>query len=294
MNRFLIRFALLALVLATMQSCDSLYKEDLTNCYAGVSVTLRVNPSMTDAAAAQAAAQSAVIYVFDSEGHFLERRQTQPGQQELLFYPSTGPLTVVGFINYEECEVTPLDETTVREQGLATLQRDGYHYLLPEDIFYGATQLVNVSNSFTVEHQDILAVRHTGQATITVRMLKEYAGVDDDDFYIITRPTGNAVDFFGNVASHAASHTPAVSFVAGEFVTNNFNVLPTAPSTPMTVEIWHRAKGIIYSTDTHRTGDDIHIEADRTTNILIDFTTEISIRIEQSLWGVQHSWKTFN
>ena len=94
MNRFLIRFALLALVLATMQSCDSLYKEDLTNCYAGVSVTLRVNPSMTDAAAAQAAAQSAVIYVFDSEGHFLERRQTQPGQQELLFYPSTGPLTV--------------------------------------------------------------------------------------------------------------------------------------------------------------------------------------------------------
>lgn len=299
MNRFLIRFALLAATFMALYGCENLYVENMDECYDGVSVTLNIDPSVSDATLAAQTAQSAVIYVFDSEGNFLERRETQLGQIELLSHKDAGSIKVVGWVNLsgDIYDITQLDEAMIRQQGLAALKVltgvETYH--TPTDLFYGETELQNANPSFDVEHKDIYATRRTGQATVTVRGLKDYAGVQDNDFYIVTKATGSAMDFFGNFASHSATHVPAMSGFNkdGEFLTGNFNLHPTA-GTPMTVEIWHRTLGLIYSTTTHQTGEDIHIVNDRTTNILIDFTMGISIRIEQTLWGVAYSWKVFN
>jgi hypothetical protein len=109
------------------------------------------------------------------------------------------------------------------------------------------------------------------------------------------------MDFHGNAAGYGASHNPNATFnVANEFLTGNFGVMPTDGNTPMAVEIWHRdpitrgQQTLIYSTTTHRDGANIFIENDQTTNILIDFRIGVSIRVEQSEWGVSFPWKTFN
>jgi hypothetical protein len=302
MNKFLTRFALLAATLSALalQSCEDVYFEDMTNCYAGVSVTLRIDPSMTDAEAAEAIASRAELYVFDAEGNFLERRETHIGKTELLLHKEAGELTVVGWINEDDAiyNTTPFDEGSMRGDGLlalASLTRTEGEYSLPTDLFYGEAQLVNEGMSLTEEHKEILAARRTGQANITVKSLRNYAGMQDDDFYITTRFTGGNIDFFGRTASYTASHTPAAAFSsAGEFLAGNFNLMPTNEGTPMVVELWHRTKGLIYSTTTHNSGGDITIDNNSTTNILIDFTTGINIRIEKTLWGTMHSWKTYN
>jgi hypothetical protein len=300
MNRFLIRFALIATAFAMLQSCDSLYREDLEDCYDGVSVAIRIDPSMTDAEAAEMVAGRAVLYVFDSLGNFLERRETRIGRTEMLSYRDAGELTVVGWINKEDgiYNVTPFSESALRQDGLISLTsrtRAEGEYNLPTDLFYGDVAITNASTSFTVEHQDIYAARRTGQANITVRGLQDYAGMQDSDFYITTHDTASQIDFFGNPLNYTATHTPAGSFNSErEFLTGNFILAPDDSNTPLSIQIWHRTEGLIFETATHRDGAAIHIENDRTTNILIDFTMGVDITIVESAWGVSHPWKTFN
>jgi hypothetical protein len=300
MNRFLKIFALFVVAFAAMQSCGKLYKEDMSDCYAGVSVTLLIDPSTTGAAEAEAAAESAILYIFDGEGNFLERRETNIGQPELLLFPDAGPITVVGVINDGSFDVTAWADDMLRNQGLAALKTDGDYNRIPSDLFYGEANFINESTSLNEEHGEVLATRRTGQANVTVRGLQDYAGIDDENFYIVTKNTGSGMDFYGNLTGYGAIHTPQGAFnIADEYLTGNFGVMATDGNTPMTIEIWHRdpttgVETFIYSTSAHRDGASIHIVNDQTTNILIDFRTGISIRIEQSEWGVSFPWKTFN
>jgi hypothetical protein len=203
-------------------------------------------------------------------------------------------------INDGSYDVTMLDVNMVREHGLAALKTAGEYNQIPSDLFYGETGLVNESMTLTEEHKDILATRRTGQANVTVRGLQDYAGIHDENFYIVTKNTGSAMDFFGNPAGYGATHNPEALFnIDNELLTGNFGVMATDKNTPMIVEIWHRdpvtgIKTLIYSTSTHRDGANIFIENDETTNILIDFRIGVSIRVEQSEWGVSFPWKTFN
>jgi hypothetical protein len=317
MNRTLIRIALLAAAGAMLQGCAKLYKEDMEDCYEGVSVALHVDPSTSGADEAAAAAEHAVLYVFDGEGRFLERRETEIGKVELLSHQEAGPLTVVGWINnHDSFDATEFHDTSLRESGLVTLTRTGAtrteahsstrsatrdagdDHRLPTDLFYGETALVNERMSLTVEHKDLFAGRLTGQATVTVRGLRDYSGIRDDDFHIVVSPTAGAVDFFGNLHSYDTGHSVDCGFapMSGDYVTGNFNLLPTDADTPLTVQIWHRGTDtLIYETDAnHAGGDDIHIHSDRTTHILIDFSRDISISIEQARWNSSASWKTYN
>ena len=301
MNRFLIRSALVAAAFVALQSCGKLYLEDMEDCYDGVSVALKVDPSTSRATDAEAAAEHAVIYVFDVEGNFLERRETEVGKVEYFQHRNAGSLRVVGWINkHLVYDVTSFGGTVLRQHGLVTLntvrktRTDGTHDF-PTDLFYGEAALANESVPFEIEHQDIFASRSTGQATVTIRALKDYAGIRDDDFYIVTGPTASAVDFFGNFLNHDATHTPDSGFnAAGEYVTGNFNLMPADDNTPMTVQIWHRTAGLIYEAAMDNSGEPIHVDSDRTTHILIDFTMGVSITIEQTLWNVSAPWKAFN
>ncbi len=307
MNRCFIRIMPVILAAAVLQGCNRLYKEDLEDCYEGVSVALKAHPSTSDLAAAQAGVQHAVIYVFDAEGHMLERRETELGKVELLHHRDAGPLNVVGWLNKHEVFSVPDfgdgiyrgDRMVALSSRHSTRAIPGTERQHPTDLFYGDGDLENPAISLAAEHKDIFASRLTGQATITVRGLRQYALTDDDDFYFVVGPTAGAVDFYGrhrHETENQSTHRLAGGLNSdGEFITGNFTLMPTAEDVPLTVQIWHDTRGLIYESDTHQTGGEaIHIEVDRTTNILIDFTAEISIRIEQTLWGVSFPWKTFN
>jgi hypothetical protein len=306
MSRFLIRFALLTAVFVTLQSCDKLYQENMDDCipqieetYKGVSVTLLISPSTSGAAAAEAAAENPVIYVFDSEGNILERRETVLGRREYFTYPNEGRLTIVGTINDGGFDVTAWASGMLRNEGLATLKKDGEQYLYPSDLFYGEVSLDNESVSLAEEHRELFAFRRTGMATVTVRGLQEFAGIDDDNFFIVTKNTATKMDYYGNVSDYDATYTPEGGFnLYDEWVTGLFGTMTTENLNPMVVEIWHRdpetgAETLIYSTTTNHDGTPIYIENDRTTNILIDFRAGISIRIEMTEWNVSFPWKTF-
>lgn len=294
------------LAAALLQGCDRLYKETLEDCYEGVSVALKAHPSTSGLAAAEAGVQHAVIYVFDAEGLMLERRETELGKVELLHHRDAGPLNVVGWLNkHDVFNVPDFGDGVYRGDRMVSLSSrhstraiPGTERHHPTDLFYGDEELENPSISLTAEHKDIFASRLTGQATVTVRGLRRYALADSDDFYFVVGPTAGAVDFYGrhhHEAEHQSTHRIRGGFDPdGEFITGNFTLMPTDANTPLTVQIWHEALGLVYESDTHQTGGEIHIEADRTTNILIDLTAEITIRIEQTLWGVSFPWKTFN
>ncbi len=305
MNKISIRTAAALLILALLQGCGKLYKEDMAECYEGVSVVMKVHPSTTGAAEAEAAVEHAVLYVFDGEGRFLERRETEVGKTELLTgHREAGPLTVIGWLN--KCDVYGISDfgnNILRGDGLVSLGNPSTrvdlpprHHPHPTDLFYGENNLENIRTSMEVEHKEIFASRLTGQANITVRGLKEYARMQDDDFYLIVGPTAGAVDFYGQHRhEQQAAHHPAAQFdQTGDFGTNNFTLMPTGENTPMTVQIWHEEAGLIYEADSDIAGTEFHIFADRTTNILIDFTVDISIEIQRTLWGVSFPWKTFN
>ncbi len=93
---------LILIAFATMYGCDELYREDMSDCYVGVSVAVVIDPSTPDVRAVEQNASTASIYVFDSHERLLEVRQTEPGKSETLYYPDAGPLIVVGWINDDE------------------------------------------------------------------------------------------------------------------------------------------------------------------------------------------------
>jgi hypothetical protein len=308
MNRRFIRIAPLVLAAAAVvtQGCGKLYKEDLEDCYAGVSVALKAHPETSDLAAVEQGARNAVLYVFNAEGHLLEKRETELGRVEVLKYRGAGPLNVVGWLNKDDMFSDPeFGDGIYRGDRMLSLSSrhsraiPGTERHHPSDLFYGNEELQNVELSLTTEHKDVLAQRLTGQATITVRGLREYARVDDSNFYFIVGPTAGAVDFYGRhhyEAENLSTHYPEAGFNSkDEFITNNFTLMPTQTAVPLTVQIWHDALGLVYESDIHQTnGEKIHIKADRTTNILIELRTEISITIKETLWGVSFPWKTFN
>jgi hypothetical protein len=254
---------------------------------------------MTEYAAAEATAQNAVMYVVDGEGNFLDRRETEIGRPEVFSYPNAGPLTVVGTINDGTFDVTAWGDEMLRDQGLAALKKEDGQYMFPSDLFYGEVVLDNYSVSFTEEQKVIWATRRTGMATVTVRGLQDYAGIYDDNYYVVTKNTATKMNFYGVTSGYDATYTPEGEFnLYNEWVTGLFGVMATEHNTPVVVEIWHRdpATGeetMIYSTIRNYDGEAIHIYDDRTTNILIDFRTGISIRVELTEWNVSFPWKTF-
>ena len=308
MNRFLKRITLFVLSVAALCGCDSLYREDMTDCFGRVAVTVRVSTTVgTDVGSLDG--KEAVLYVFDSEGNLLERVETKVGETVILSHPGAGELTVIAWINKDDTYDVRSPES--RDDGRVALPADlspnQSTHSFPTDLFYGEGTVVNASTSLDDEHVVIYAAHSTGQMNVTVRGLKEYAGVDDDDFYIVVGPTGSHVDFYGRPVGWQASHEIGGDFeTSGDFVTGSVSLLPSDPAldTPfVTVEIWHRTKGLIYSTDTHTTsGEKIDIVAGRTENVLIDFTAVdpdtgkvvVDVRIVETRWGVRHAWKVFN
>ncbi len=274
-------------------------------CYAGVTVSLHVHPDTDQSARVEAQVGHAVLYVFDSEGAFLERRETEIGKTELLWHPDAGELTVVGWLNKtgDHYNVNPLSNKGGRRtEGLVSLSqatRSEASHRLPTDLFYGDGKLQNISGTTTaeVEHLTLHTRRMTGMMNITVRSLQEYAGYYDENYWIVVGPASSAVDFFGQYASCEARHIPSAKFggTDREYHAENFNLLPTGAE-PLSVQIWYAGTKaqLVYETNLDSAGKPIEIVANRTENVLIDFTNHVYVEVQRSRWDTKHSWKTFN
>ena len=274
-------------------------EEDMAECYDGVIVSLRIDPQTTGAELAVTEARDAVIYVFDSRGSFLERRETQLNKEELLYHPDAGPLSIVGWVNKVNgpYSVTSFTGNTRRGDGLVMIspsERAVTYCSIPTDLFYGDVAMLNESNTTEVEKKEILASRKDGSMTITVRGLQDYAGKYDNNYSIIVGPMYRGVDFFGNYISCDAMLSPATSFnSSGEFVTPIFYMLPTG-NEKLTISIYHGESGLIYETDLDNDNKQIMVVPDKTENILIDFSSGLSISVRRTDWGVFFPWKSFN
>ena len=290
---FLARIAVSALLPAVLHGCGKLYKESMDDCYGGVSIILKVDPATTGAAEAEAAANHAVIYVFDKDGQMLERRETEVNKEEMLWYPQHKALSVVGWINKDgKYTVTPFGSGITRADGLVSLNatRADTDCHIPSDLFYGDVEIISETTSRNVIQGVVNASRLVGSMIVTVRGLREYASLFDDNFWITVGPTHSAVDFYGQYRNRQAAHTPVSAFVSsGDHVTSIFNMLPTGVE-ETTVSIYHKTAGLIYQTAKDRDGRNISVVADRTENVLIDFTAGIEVSVLRSEWGEVHIW----
>ena len=246
---------------------------------------------------------SVLLYLFDSNGFFIEHREVTAGTQIELLVPKDEQITAIAWAEYDgdNC-LFPLDlvagERHVNSCAVILnlcSRADAAPHDSPGDLFSGNYDATY--NASTTDNE-IPVYRRTGSMSITVRKMREHVGAtgDDNDFSIVVHETENTLDFYGAVSGDkVAAYTPAGSFnSAGLYNTGIFNMLPSTDG--ISIDVYHGDE-LLRTVSTFRNDDGsqtpITVAVGMTTNVLIDFSAIPTVEISINDWGILESWKSF-
>ena len=236
-----------------------------------------------------------VLYIFDKDHYFIERIDAEFGEKVSVKMPAGEAVNIVVWGNslHESLSHSSLNPNDHINSGYIRLNRptraDYTIHHSPSDLFHGTKAISVEDNRGTSEHS-LPLYRKTGSINITVRNLKEFVREDDDDYRLVVRETYNAYDFGGNITGDkVAAYSPEGSFNnQNELFVPNFNVVPDEQ---VTIDIYH---GDELVTSFSRSEDGpLIVEEGITTNVLIDLTTELDVRVALTPWGETYLWKEF-
>lgn len=235
------------------------------------------------------------LYVFDNDGLFVERVETTVGTQVNVYVPVGEQITIAGWANASGTndlfpDITPgvdhIDDCSV---GLRAATRSAAtHYDSPDDMFQGAITIT----AEELQNEHILPItRKTGGMSVTLRKLRENLQCDCDDITVVVRETATAVGFDGGLqGSRTATYSVSGTFNEhGDFTTGIFRMLPDTEG--LTIEIYH--SGELIRTVNVCSGEPITLTAGRTTNLLIDFSLQVGVRVSLTNWNVLEIWRDF-
>lgn len=287
----LLRIMCLAALALSVTSC---LKEDLTDCYD--SYTLKVKAYNNEGGVlTRKDVQDVILYVFDSDYHFVERIDTRVEESVTITTKNKKGLHIVGWGNlgsnlqdYTDPEVgTHKDECQVSL--LADARRANFA-LSPADLFRGE---ITVGKEERKGETILPVYRETGSMTITVRNLKPFAGFDDDNYSVVVRETASAIDFSGSHSGEMVSYAPDGLFVLNsgkeDYYVPPFNKLP---SSGLYIDIYHGTR-LVVSVSADNAGNAIKVEKGLLTNVLIDLKALVSVSLSLTPWGEEQFWKEF-
>lgn len=274
-------------------------KEDLSQCIDETDNTYRLFVKAYDADEREVPAekvQDVALYVFDQDNNFLGvHPDSKLGEMVVLDYPNNLILKVVAWGNGAQGHQTmPTLTVGDKMEGafvslLNTTKAEIAIVQSPDDLFHGFVTLKQENSG--VEHT-LPMYRKTSGVTITANKLRRYANASDEDFTYVLRKTGSRIDFEGKETGEHSYYTPEASFTGNkdEFVAPLFNILTTDSN--IEVDIFHGTTLVAVVANT-TDGKPLKVEAGRVLNILVDFKSEITVKVEVTPWGVEYIWKEF-
>lgn len=286
---------MLFLSLATAFVTISCTKEDLSECISNYTLTINA----FDAEGRELTTETVkdiTLYVFDQNKLFLGvHTDITLGQDVELNYPKQDALMVVAWGNAAQGHQTlPTlivgDKMETAFVSLLKTRAEMGTVQSPDDLFYGMVTLIKENRE---TDNKLPMFRKTSGVSITARRLKQYANVSDDNFSYVLRQTGDKISFEGREAGEYSNYIPTASFIENkdEFVAPIFNILTTKSN--IEVDIFYNdilVATLLKSPD----GKPLKVEPGQILNLLIDFTSQISVSVSVTPWGVQQIWKEFN
>lgn len=246
------------------------------------------------------------IYIFDANGKFLEQRSVSLNSPLFLGYPNQSSLTIVALGNSKNNRQTlpilkqgsSLDSAFISLNKTSSALIEGNTTQSPSDLFYGYLKIDNY-NKNSNQNYVVNMTRKVASMTVTIKGLQDHFNTTDTDFMISVDGQFSKLDFKGNLQNpEVTSYEPIGAFQSNrDYVVPPFNLLPS--SGIHTIKIYKNGK-IVYSTTTDKLGNQITSQADRLTNVLIDFTTApsesgiLDVTLVITPWDQVYIWKESN
>lgn len=274
-------------------------KEDLSQCATNTSITVTVKiAEVSGSPDDKSIVKDIVLYIYDENKKFLEIRETQLGNIEVLSYPNAGKLTVVAWCNTlsGSLDLTSFNSGLFLKDGYARLKKilSPNIYQIPDDILFGSKPIVN--NQEVDEHATLYVTRVVASMNITVRNLKKFADFNDNNYSFIVGTTKTYMDFTGQYYGGGASYIPESSFnIPEEFIAKTFRLFPSREE-HFSVKIFHDGT-LIDEVSTANDNSPLQTIQNKTLNLLIEYNglTGISVTVKSTEWNQTHQWdKIFN
>ncbi|MEG2856492.1 FimB/Mfa2 family fimbrial subunit [Bacteroides sp.] len=285
---------MLYISLVTVFVMSGCTKEDLSSC-ASESYTLAI--SAVDIEGGELTAETVkevMLYVFDENNQYLGvHTGAQIGKKVALSYPKHEKLTIVAWGNGATGHQTMPTLTVgdnIETAFVSLIQTRAALPIAqsPDDLFYGSIILnkenLQVGNTIPIR-------RKTASVIITARKLKQYVSATDDDFSYVLRKSTNKLDFYGKPNGTDVSYRPEAVFDnTRQFVSPIFNIFST--TTNIEIDIYHGSV-LIATVVGDSDGKPFKAVEGKLLNVLIDFSSDVSVSVSVTGWGKQQIWKEF-
>lgn len=238
------------------------------------------------------------LFVFDSNGVFLERVETRTHEAISIQNPTVEPVHLVawGNVTHEYHAYSAMSPGDTKDRGFLYLlpdPRSEFLSLSPNDLFWGE---IDISGKEPMGESVVLPVyRQVGSLSVTVRGLKAFTGNADDDYSVVVRGSCSVLDFFGQLSGDQVIYWPAGTYTIADDDQDEFHVPPFRlfPETgAITIDIY-RGSQLITSVSENADGTSIAIQTEMQTNVLIDLKAIVSVSVSLTSWGEEHVWKEF-
>lgn len=282
-------FALLAILLPMLWFAVGCTKEDVDNCQSDIKFTIKAYDADKLTELANSTVKDVVLYVFDRNYLFVREITAKMGSTIEIAPPDDEQFTVVALGNSGGGnETRPVynvgDHISV---GLVALKatRANTIYITPDDLFLGSLT-IHKETLASKSERIIPLYRKTGSMNIAIRGLKQYAGVDDNNYSVVVNTVNRAFSLEGKSTPGEVSYMPKGAFnAAGEFIVPPFNIFA---SSSITIDIYHSTQLLANVSST------VAVNEGMTTQVRLTFKDSITIAVDILDWGTETVWKEYN
>ncbi|MCD7940393.1 MAG: FimB/Mfa2 family fimbrial subunit [Bacteroides intestinalis] len=290
-----LRFIVLLVFVQAMAGC---IKEDMSNCPTELTFTVRAYDS-SGAELTSGEVDDVCLFVFNGKSLCLiERIDAHIGETVTITAPEYEDIHIVGWGNVGgesgKCaDVIPGDHKDMCYIYLLPNTRSAFCAHTPADLFRGE---IWIDKTETKGERVIPIRRETGSMSVTVRSLKTPGStLTDEDYYIQVKETGSAIDFYGTAKGDKIHYLPTGTFVVNsnnkeEYHAAPFNMIPEPEG--VTVEIYKEDQ-LVTSVAEDKQGNKISVHKDKLTNVLIDLSGTVSVKVTVTDWGNEQVEKEF-
>lgn len=233
-----------------------------------------------------------LLYIFDSNGNFIEMINTYENIIIPLNYPSEDKITVVAWGNTANGSQKMPDgkqETGINDsyvelntKTLGTMNQAQ----APDDIFFGKKEILFNNPSENTYLNEIIVKRKVSSVTIILHNLKQWYGSADSDYSVRISETFDAIDFNGTLVGEKVWYEPQSAFnSAGDLVVPTFRTL-ASNGNPIIIDIY-KGSDKIYSISTDKDANPLILEEGKLLAVDVDFLGEngqMTVIVKQNDW----------
>lgn len=267
--------------------------------------TCKVRAVLYDKSLSASEVESVTLYVFDSDGKLLEERQSELDKLEEFNYPYAGPLDVYALANAH----SGVNETVVAAPNgkydgscvsLIPLPAGNPYYAGYNSTSYKQPSMLLLGDETApnyVQQPDVITdvPIHVmvGSVRVTIRGIKEYLDVTDDDFSVLALPRYDCLYFDRTQHGNQIAIEPSGAFVgADEYEVPAFRFLSSTAGEAIVLHIFHKDE-LVDTVTTDRDGNPLVTYNGKLVNVLLNYGAYVNVSVKVMPWDEVYTWKEF-